>query len=377
MKIALVAAEASGDKLGALLISELRRQHPDAEIIGVGGDLMRAAGCRLIGGIEELSVMGIAEVLRQYPRLRALQKRTIAQLLGSNLDVFIGIDAPDYNLPIERALKDSGVRCVHFISPTVWAWRRRRVYTVARSCDLLLSIYPFEASYYRSTGLRVEYVGHPLADAIDLQPQPKLAARQALQLPPDTKLIALLPGSRRSELQLHAGLFAQVARQVQSQIGNCHFVLVAANAARAQQLQQLVPEFASSTQLCTLVVGQAQTALSAADCALLVSGTASLEALLCKTPMVVAYKTSWLSYAVLRALVRSEYIAQPNWLAGKLLVRELVQSAANSANLSSAVLDLLKQPQQAQLQAEYLNIHKQLRQGACARAADLILQLCD
>ena len=376
MKIALVAAEPSGDKLGALLIAALRQRHPSAQIIGVGGELMRAAGCQLFGHIDQLSVMGIVEVLRQYPRLRALQRATTAELLQQRPDVFVGVDAPDYNLPIAAKLKAAGIRCVHFISPTVWAWRAGRVHQVARACDLLLSIYPFEADYYRSTNLRVEYIGHPLADAIALEPDAE-AARARLKLRPTngTRLIALLPGSRSSELQHHARLFALVAHKLQESLGNCHFLLVAANASRAQQLRELIPELLSQPELCTLVVQEAQTALAAADCALLVSGTVSLEALLSKTPMVVAYKTSTLSYWILKALVRSKYVAQPNWLAGHELVPEFVQSAASFERLSAAMLELLQRPDHDQLQQSYRQIHQLLKRDACTRAADLILAL--
>ena len=374
MKIGLIAAEASGDKLGALLIAELRRQRPDAEIIGVGGDLMRAAGCKLIGSIDELSVMGISEVLRQYPRLRKLRQQTIDTLLASQLDICIGIDAPDYNLAIEQRLKDAGVFTVHFISPTVWAWRPKRVHAVARACHLLLSIYPFEKDYYRDTDLQVEYIGHPLADAIDLAPD-KAAARARLRLDNSHKLIALLPGSRASEIAHHAELFAESARLIQRQEPDCHFLLVAANKQRAQQLRALIPEFIGDTATCSLLLSNAQSALQAADYGLLVSGTASLEALLSKLPMVVAYKTSWLSYHVLKLLVQSRYVAQPNWLAGKMLVPEFLQSAATSAKLSSALLELMQQPDHSQLQQQYLAIHQSLRQGACSRAASVILPM--
>ena len=376
MKIGLIAAEASGDKLGALLIAELRRQQPKAEIIGVGGDLMRAAGCELIGSIDELSVMGISEVLRQYPRLRKLQQKTIDTLLASQLDICIGIDAPDYNLAIEQRLKDAGVFTVHFISPTVWAWRPKRVHSVARACHLLLSIYPFEKDYYRDTNLRVEYIGHPLADAIDLAPD-QATARAQLGFSDGQKLIALLPGSRASEIAHHAKLFAESARLIQRQQPDCHFLLVAANDQRAQQLRALIPEFINDTATCSLLLGNAQSALQAADYGLLVSGTASLEALLSKLPMVVAYKTSWLSYHVLRLLVKSRYVAQPNWLAGKMLVPEFLQSAATSANLSSALLELMQQPDHSQLQQQYLHIHQSLRQGASTRAASTILAMAE
>ena len=318
--------------------------------------------------------MGISEVLKQYPRLRKLRQQTIGKLLESQLDICIGIDAPDYNLAIERRLKAAGVFTVHFISPTVWAWRPKRVYSVANACHLLLSIYPFEKDYYQDTDLPVEYIGHPLADAIDLAPD-KTAARARLGFSDSQKLIALLPGSRASEIAHHAELFAESAHLIQRQEPDCHFLLVAANEQRAQQLRTLIPEFIGDTATCSLLLGNAQSALQAADYGLLVSGTASLEALLSKLPMVVAYRTSWLSYHILKLLVKSRYVAQPNWLAGKMLVPEFLQGDVTSARLSSALLNLMQQPDHSHLQLQYLAIHQSLRQGASARAASTILQM--
>ena len=377
MKIALVAGEASGDQLGAGLIDELRKRHPDAEFAGVGGDAMRAAGFDAWFDASELAVMGLAEVLRHLPRLLRLRRTLRARLLAWQPDVFIGIDAPDFNLGLERWLKQRGVRTVHYVSPSVWAWRESRAEKIGRSVDRVLCLFPMEPAIYARHGVDARFVGHPLADAVPLEPD-RDAARASLGIEQSAPALALLPGSRVGEIERLAADFIAAAAQVLRQEPHLRIVAPMANAqARAAFARILAthPEQAALQAAMHVTDGGAQAAMIAADVVLLASGTATLEAMLCKRPMVVAYKVSAMTYRLVKGLgmLKVDRYALPNVLAGETLVPELMQHDCTPEKLASGILRWLRDPAAvAALQPRFRDLHLALRRDASARAADAI-----
>ena len=369
-KVALVAGEASGDILGSGLMQALRVQHPDIEFIGVGGPLMQAQGLQSFFPMERLAVMGLVEVLGRLRELLKRRKQLVEFLLAEQPDVFIGIDAPDFNLNIELKLRQQGIKTVHYVSPSVWAWRQKRVFKIKQACDLMLCLLPFEAQFYHEHQVPVHFVGHPLADSIALE-HDRDAARQQLQLDRAAPLVALMPGSRGGEVARLGELFLQTARLLHRRQPELRFVLPAANALRHQQLTALLADFPDVPV--TLLTGQSQLALQACDAVLIASGTATLEAMLFKRPMVVAYRLAWLTYRILRLMVKSRYFALPNLLAGKALVPEFIQHAATADNLTDAIEQQLLD---GSVQTEcFLELHQQLRLDASSEAAKAVLAL--
>lgn len=369
-KVALVAGEASGDILGAGLMQALRTQHPDIEFIGVGGPLMQAQGLESFFPMERLAVMGLVEVLGRLRELLKRRKQLIEFLLAEQPDVFIGIDAPDFNLNIELKLRQQGIKTVHYVSPSVWAWRQKRVFKIKQACDLMLCLLPFEAQFYREHQVPVHFVGHPLADSIELE-HDRNAARQQLQLDSTAPLVALMPGSRGGEVARLGALFLQTARLLHQRQPELRFVLPAANALRRVQLEALLADFADVPV--TLLDGQSQLALQACDAVLIASGTATLEAMLFKRPMVVAYRLAGLTYRILKLMVKSRYFALPNLLAGEALVPEFIQHAATADNLTDAIEQQLLD---GSVQTEcFLELHQQLRLDASSEAAKAVLAL--
>ncbi|WP_334178168.1 lipid-A-disaccharide synthase [Pseudoxanthomonas sp.] len=376
VRIALCAGEASGDGLGAGLIAALRQHHPHAEFAGIGGDAMRAAGCETWFDANELAVMGLAEVLRHLPRLLRLRKAFRQRVLDWKPDVYVGIDAPDFNLGIERWLKQRGVRTVHYVSPSVWAWRERRAEKIGHSADRVLCLFPMEPPIYAKHGVDARFVGHPMADDIPLQPD-RAAARAALGLPTDAPMLAVLPGSRLGEIGRLAPAFFEAARQVATQIPDLQIVVPAANAACRQALEA---QFAAhgADAAWHLLDGHAREAMIASDVVLLASGTATLEAMLCKRPMVVGYRIAPLTYRIVKGLglLKVERYALPNVLAGEDIAPELMQDDCTPAQLSAAVLRWFREPGAvAGLQPVYQRLHEQLRQDASASAADAVAEL--
>lgn len=374
LRIGVVAGEASGDQLGAGLIRAIAQSRPDAVFEGVAGPLMARAGCRVIVPAEKLAVMGIVEVLRHYRELRAIRADLARHFLAARPDVFIGIDAPDFNLGLELRLRRAGIATVHYVSPSVWAWRRSRVRKIARAVDLMLTLFPFEADFYRRSGVGVCFVGHPLADTLPLQPD-RGAARQALALPDQPTVIALLPGSRLSEVAQLAPLFIAAAARCLEKHPGLRFVVPLVNGAvRARFEQALV---ASGRELpVTLIDGRAHEVMAAADLVLVASGTATLEAMLLKRPMVVAYRVAPLTHFLLKRMVRIRRFALPNLLADRDLVPEFIQHDATPDNLAGALLDYLENPGRVDaLSAAFAHLHLALRQGASERAAAAILAL--
>ena len=374
MHIAIVAGELSGDLLGASLMAALRERQPNLRFTGIGGSAMRALGFETIAPIERLSVMGLVEVLRHLPDLLALRRQLHHRFSADPPAVFIGIDAPDFNLGLERKLRVRGIPTVHYVSPSVWAWRPWRVRKIARAVNLMLTLFPFEAAFYQTHRVPVQAVGHPLADAIPYRSDP-LAARTALQLPDTATLLALLPGSRVSEINRLGPLLLDTALWLHAQRPALRFVLPAAAPHLYTLLARMRGERAPALPL-TLVQGQARLAMAAADLVLLASGTATLEAMLLKRPMVVAYQVAPMTAWLARRLVRCPYFALPNLLAGRELVPEFMQKAATVENLGAAVLRWLDEPEARQrVVTEFDVLHRALRRDASRQAAEAVLDL--
>ncbi|SDK72989.1 lipid-A-disaccharide synthase [Pseudomonas delhiensis] len=371
LRVALVAGEASGDILGAGLMQALRERHPEVEFIGVGGARMQAQGLVSEFPMERLAVMGLVEVLGRLRELLKRRKDLIRTLILARPDVFIGIDAPDFNLGLELQLRRAGIRTVHYVSPSVWAWRQKRVLKIKQACDLMLALFPFEAKFYEEHGVPVRFVGHPLANTIPLEAD-RAAARAQLGLPADAQVVALLPGSRGGEVGKLGALFLDTAERLLQQRPGLRFVLPCASPERRAQLEQMLQGRQLPLQL---LDGQSHEALAACDAVLIASGTATLEALLYKRPMVVAYKVAPLTYRILKRLVKSPYVSLPNLLAGRLLAPELIQDAATPEALAQHLLPLLDD---GSAQTESFDaIHRALRQDASAQAAEAVLALME
>jgi lipid-A-disaccharide synthase len=369
LRVALVAGEASGDILGAGLMQALKARHPQIEFIGVGGPLMQAEGLNAYFPMERLAVMGLVEVLGRLPELLLRRRRLIKTLIDAKPDVFIGIDAPDFNLGLELKLRRAGIKTVHYVSPSVWAWRQKRVLKIRDACDLMLCLFPFEAQFYDAHQVPVRFVGHPLADAIPQQAD-RAAARGALDLPQDCAVVALMPGSRGGEVARLGALFLDAAVRLRTLRPGIRFVLPCASPERRVQLEQML---VGRDLPLTLLDGRSHDALAACDAVLIASGTATLEALLYKRPMVVAYKVAPLTYRILKRMVSSAYISLPNLLAERLLVPELIQDAATPEALAQALAPLLDD---GEVQTEGFDvIHRALRRDASAQAAEAVLKL--
>jgi len=376
LRVAIVAGEHSGDQLGAALIEALRARVPRLECFGVAGPKMVAAGCEAWAGADSIAVMGLAEVVRHLPRLLKLRAQLRRRFLAARPDVFIGIDSPEFNLALAAGLKRAGIRTVQYVSPQVWAWRQGRVRTIGRDCDLVLCLLPFESAFYAEHAVRAEFVGHPLADQIPLEPD-AAAARAALGLPPAVRVVALLPGSRLSEVTRLARPFIAAAAHIAAQDATVRFIAPMASGATREAFAREVAQLEGAPHI-QLLDGQAQTALAAADGAVVASGTATLETLLTGRPMVVAYRVSAATAFLLRTLglVKVRYFSQPNLLAGRALVPEFFQEQVSGAALGEALLEQLKDADQVRaLREEFTAIHRRLRLGGAARAADAILSL--
>lgn len=377
LRIGMVAGESSGDHLGAGLIRALRARAPDIWFEGVAGPEMIAAGCRPLAHIEALSVMGVTELLAHLPRLLRLRRRLCRHFLRERPDVVIGIDAPDFNLGLEARLHKAGLRTVHYVSPSVWAWRPRRVFKVGKAADLVLTLLPFEAAFYEKHGVRAVFVGHPLADRAPAQPD-RCSLRKSLHLPAQDRLVALLPGSRRTEVERLWPLFLETAQWLTGELPEVKFVVPAATAKLnfliKQQIRTLKPDLPV-----TVVDGRAREVLGAVDVALVASGTATLEAMLWRCPMVVAYRLAAGSYALVKGLglLRIKQVALPNLLAGREVVPEFLQYRAVPHALGNALLELLRDAQVRQRQLDsFAELRDCLRHGADERAADAVLALC-
>ena len=347
----------------------IKLRHPDVEFIGVGGARMEAEGLTSYFPMERLAVMGLVEVLGRLFELLGRRRQLARDLIAAQPDVFIGIDAPDFNLGLELKLRRAGIRTVHYVSPSVWAWRQKRVLKIREACDLMLTLFPFEAQFYDAHQVPVRFVGHPLADAIP-QHADRAAARDALDLPHDEAVVALMPGSRGGEVASLGELFLDAAIRLRALRPGIRFLLPCATPERREQLEQML---AGRDLPLTLLDGRSHEVLAACDAVLIASGTATLEALLYKRPMVVAYRVAPMTYRILKRLVKSPYISLPNLLAERLLVPELIQDAATAEALAQTVAPLIDG---GQVQTEGFDvIHRALRRDASVSAADAVLKL--
>ena len=373
MRIGVLAGEASGDLLGSRVLAALRARFPGLRVEGIGGPLMEAQGLQSMFPMERLSVMGLVEPLKRLPELLRIRREVYRHFAADPPDVFLGIDSPDFNLRLERRLRERGISTAHLVSPSVWAWRRGRIHTIKRAVDLMLCLFPFETGIYDQNGIPACFVGHPLADEIPRQVD-RAAARRELGLDSTATVLALLPGSRAAEVRLLAPPFLQAARLLRQSDPALAFALPAANAARRSELEHLLAAYRDLDV--TLVQGFSREVMAACDTALLASGTATLEAALLKRPMVVAYRMGALSWLLLRALVKTPYAALPNILAGRALVPELLQEAATPAAMATALGPLLAGEPAATRQLEaFEGIQRELRQGFGDRAAEALSAL--
>ncbi len=372
----IVAGEASGDILGAGLIRSLRARYPRARFVGIGGEEMEAAGFHSLVPMERLSVMGLVEVLGRIRELFSIRGRLMEYFLATPPDVVIGIDSPDFTLGVERRCRDAGIPSAHYVSPSVWAWRQKRIFKIAKSVNLMLTLFPFEARFYEEHDVPVTFVGHPLADRIPMEPDTR-GARRDLGLNEDQPVLAILPGSRGGEVERLGSLFLSAAREIQSSRPDLQLVIPCVNRDREKQVRGLVEALDVALPV-TIVRGRSREVMAAADVVLLASGTATLEAMLLKKPMVVGYRLSNVSYALVSRLVKVPHVALPNLLAGKPLVPELLQDDATPETLGAAVLERLEnRDERAHLKAEFTELHHQLRQNADERAADAISALVE
>jgi len=384
-RFVLVAGESSGDLLGARLIASLRARFPDASFGGVGGPQMAAAGLDQWYPAERLSVMGLVEVLRHLPGLLAVRRAVYKRTLQQSPDVFIGIDAPDFNLGLERRLKQHGIRTAHYVSPSVWAWRESRAAKIGRSADRVLCLFPIEPPIYARHGVDARFVGHPLADMFPLEPD-KAAARKKLGLPPDVPVLALLPGSRLGEIKRLSADFLGAAALLRHEFPTLQIVAPMATPACRAAFEQFLSDPAlsalssqpSALSCLRIIDGNAHTAMIAADAVLLASGTAALEAMLAKRPMVVAYRVAWLTHALVKmfGLLRTSVYSLPNILAGRQIVPELMQDACTPAAIAAALAPALRtRAADADTVAEFTRLHLSLRARPAQDAGSAISDL--
>jgi lipid-A-disaccharide synthase len=369
-----VVGETSGDLLAADLCKELKRRQIPFSISGIAGPELQQQGVRSLFPMERLSVMGLGEILKQLPQLLRCRREVTEYFIAHPPDVFIGVDAPEFNLDLEKKLKKHGIRTLHYVSPSVWAWRRWRLKKIAKAIDLMLCLFPFEKCVYEEHDIPVQFVGHPSADEIPFSTD-SLAARKTLGLPESAAIIAILPGSRRNEINYLGELFLKTAQRCYQQNPKLVFVAAMINQEREQQFLQLAKQITPDLPL-QFVRSQSRQVMAAANVVLLASGTATLEAMLLKKPMVVAYRMSKLSYWMAKLLIKVDYIALPNLLAKKLLVPEFIQKNANVDNLSQALLYYLNNADiVSKLEKEFLVLHQQLRCHASKQAVDAVLKI--
>ncbi|WP_417545966.1 lipid-A-disaccharide synthase [Marinobacter sp.] len=372
----IIAGEASGDILGAGLIRSLRARYPNARFVGIGGDEMITEGFHSLVPMERLSIMGLVEVLGRIRELFSIRSRLLSYFFATPPDVVIGIDSPDFTLAIERRCREAGIPSVHYVSPSVWAWRQKRIFKIAKSVDLMLTLLPFEARFYEEHQVPVAFVGHPLADRIPLVPETG-KARQELGLDDNVPLLAILPGSRTGEVERLGTLFLKAARWIQAKRPDMQLVIPCVNREREKQVRDLIEALEVKLQV-TIVRGRSREVMAASDVVLLASGTATLEAMLLKKPMVVGYRLSNLSYALISRLVKVPHVSLPNLLAKQPLVPELLQNDATPESLGSAVLERLENQQERDRLVEaFTELHLTLRQDADEKAAQAISRLIE
>ncbi|VTM24515.1 Lipid-A-disaccharide synthase [Stutzerimonas stutzeri] len=378
--IALVAGEVSGDILGAGLIRQLKIHYPQARFIGIAGPRMLAEGCESLVDMEELSVMGVAEILKHLPRLLKIRNNVIQTMLREKPDVYIGIDAPDFNLGVELKLKANGIKTIHYVSPSVWAWRQNRIHKIAKATHQVLAFLPFEKAFYDKFNVPCRFVGHTMADAVPLKPN-RIEARQHLNLDVNQRYLAILVGSRGSEVAFLTEPFLQTALLLKQRFPDLQFLVPLVNEKRRAQFEAIKAQVAPNLAM-HVIDGNARQVLIAADAALLASGTAALEAMLCKSPMVVGYKMKALTYCLAKRLVKSKYISLPNLLADEMLVPEMIQEECTPALLAEK-LAVYFSTEEAALEhrrvliQRFTDLHRLIQCGADQQAAQAVIDLLE
>lgn len=371
--IALLAGEASGDTLGSGLISELKKRVSNIRFTGIGGKKMQSQGMHSLEPMNTLSVMGFTDVIRRYRKLKKLQNSIIEYYIENKPDVFIGIDAPDFNLPIEKALKEVGIKTIHYVSPKVWAWRKERVELIRQAVDKLLCVFPFELDFFKPYDIDARYIGHPLADSIPMVPKTN-EARQLLGIPENATVLTMLPGSRLNEITRMGAIFLKAADKLSRKIDSLVVVIPVVSAAAKEKIKQLVNKGILNCEV--IMTEDSHAALVSASLVLSKLGTSTLEAMLFKKPMVTAYKTSWLNYYLFKSLVSIQYGALPNIIANMPVVPELIQQDVTPSCLSLALQKVLIEEECSRLRV-FANIHQQLRKGANKLAANEVLSILD
>jgi lipid-A-disaccharide synthase len=375
VRIAMVAGEASGDLLGGHLIAALKQQLPDAVFYGIGGPRMQSQGMECWWPMGKLSVMGYWDALKHYREIAGIRRQLKKRLLDLRPDIFIGIDAPDFNLGLESALKSAGVPTIHYVSPSIWAWRGGRIHKIGRAVRRVLALFPMEPPLYEKAGIPVTYVGHPMADSIPLETS-RQAVREKLALPRDYPIIALLPGSRRGELETMGELFVQTAKLIRERfLPEAVFVVPLATRETRLQFEAAIYRQQAADIPFRLLFGHAQDAVGAADVALIASGTATLEAALIKRPMVITYKIAKFSYWLMKRMAYLPYVGLPNVLCGRFVVPELLQHEATPENLAEALVKLYEDKEGAKaIEAAFTDLHLQLRQNTAEKAARAVVE---
>lgn len=372
-KIAMVAGEASGDLLGSHLIAALKQQRKDLSFFGIAGPNMMREGAETRFSMEQLSVRGYFEVIKSLPSLLKLRKSLLKQILSEKPDVFVGIDAPDFNFWLEKKLKKKGIHTIHYVSPSIWAWRGRRIHKIKRAVSHMLALFPFEPPLYEAVNVPVTYIGHPLADEVPLKPSKK-AARDMLKLDQDTLIVAMLPGSRQSEVKRHAELLIDAAERIARDHKNAQFLVPLVTRETREIFEQALEKNHHKSLPIQLLFGHAHDAMQAADFVIVASGTATLEAALLKRPMVITYRMSRLSWIVLKRMQYLPFVGLPNILAKRFVVPELLQNDATPEKIAEQMHTILHDKERLKdIHVTFTDIHRTLKQNAAKQAADVVL----
>lgn len=372
LRIGIVAGEASGDLLGSHIIQALKKKRTDIEFVGIAGPKMMSEGALSLFSMERLSVRGYVEVIKHLFSLLRLRRQLLKHFMSNRLDLFIGIDAPDFNFWLERKLKRNGIKTIHYVSPSVWAWRKNRIKKIKNAVSHMLALFPFEPALYHGAGIPVTYVGHPLADILPMKPD-TFAAREGLKLKSSALVVAMLPGSRQSEVQQHAELFVKTAKLIYAEYPNAIF-LVPLITRETRQIFELAIFHENESLPIQILFGHAHDAMEASDVVIVASGTATLEAALLKKPMVITYRMSKVSWQILKRMRLQPYVGLPNILAEKFIVPELLQDDSTPEKLAEATIKLISDTTYiSEIKAEFTKIHFSLKQNSAEKAANVIL----